>query len=224
MPRKTFRRRPRAKKQARWRKRARMTTVVRSVGPIAPRTISKHKYVTELAAVSPGGGLPYQYQWNLNSTFDPDRSGTGHQPYLRDTYATLYNRYRVFACDYRVTFAAPTGIATTCGVFVSNNTTTYTNSALLNELPGSRFKMVQGAANVGVISGRCNLPKLMGMTSTDYKSSDNTEALVGASPGVFAILNVLLADGAGSTFQGATVRVELTYHTEWFDQIELGQS
>ena len=40
-------------------------------------------------------GIAKQYM-RMNSLFDPDQTGTGHQPYYFDQFAALYNRYTVF--------------------------------------------------------------------------------------------------------------------------------
>ncbi len=40
---------------------------------------------------------PYStYTWRGNSVFDPDSSGGGHQPRYFDTYASVYNKYKVY--------------------------------------------------------------------------------------------------------------------------------
>lgn len=40
----------------------------------------------------------------LNSIFDPDLSGVGHQPYGRDHFAGIYKYYRVLSCDVELRF------------------------------------------------------------------------------------------------------------------------
>jgi len=40
--------------------------------------------------------------WNINSVFDPDQSGVGHQPRYFDQLALLYNRYRVLSATFDV--------------------------------------------------------------------------------------------------------------------------
>lgn len=46
-------------------------------------------------------GNPWQI-FRTNSIYDPDFSGTGHQPLFRDMYASQYDYYCVLACDYEV--------------------------------------------------------------------------------------------------------------------------
>lgn len=48
-----------------------------------------------LITLDAGVGLIAQHQFRMNSAFDPDYTGTGHQPMLYDQYAALYNRYCV---------------------------------------------------------------------------------------------------------------------------------
>lgn len=49
------------------------------------------------------GGTGFFYKWNLNNTFDPNRTGTGHQPSGRDTMALIYSQYAVHKCAFQFT-------------------------------------------------------------------------------------------------------------------------
>ena len=40
----------------------------------------------------------------MNSLFDPDFTGTGHQPYYFDQFATIYQRYTVIGSKLTATF------------------------------------------------------------------------------------------------------------------------
>ena len=44
----------------------------------------------------------------MNSLFDPNRTGTGHQPYGFDQLSTFYNRYYVTGSKMTVTFSCQT--------------------------------------------------------------------------------------------------------------------
>ena len=42
------------------------------------------------------------YTWRTNSIYDPDYTGTGHQPLMRDLWASQYDYYTVLACHYKI--------------------------------------------------------------------------------------------------------------------------
>lgn len=42
------------------------------------------------------------YQYRMNSIYDCDLTGTGHQPYGRDQYSQFYNKYRVISSKITV--------------------------------------------------------------------------------------------------------------------------
>ena len=41
--------------------------------------------------------------WRSNSIFDPDVTNSGHQPLMRDLWASMYDYYAVIQCDYEIT-------------------------------------------------------------------------------------------------------------------------
>lgn len=51
--------------------------------------------------IAQNGSSIYQ-AFRVDSIFDPDATGTGHQPILRDLWASQYDFYTVLACDYRI--------------------------------------------------------------------------------------------------------------------------
>lgn len=56
----------------------------------------KMKYSTTINLDAATGSVN-SWMFRANSIFDPDYSGTGHQPSLHDTYATLYRHYEVLS-------------------------------------------------------------------------------------------------------------------------------
>ena len=40
--------------------------------------------------------------WKMNSIFKPDETGTGHQPFPRDLWASMYDSYAVLSCEYDI--------------------------------------------------------------------------------------------------------------------------
>lgn len=49
-------------------------------------------------------GNPARQVFRTNSIFDPDFTGTGHQPHCRDLWASMYDYYTVLACDIELHF------------------------------------------------------------------------------------------------------------------------
>jgi len=60
----------------------------------APVAYVKMKYSTTISLDAATGSVN-SYIFRANSIFDPDYSGTGHQPSLHDLYQGLYNHYEV---------------------------------------------------------------------------------------------------------------------------------
>ena len=212
-----FRRRNFAKKKSR-------TTVriPRGVGPVAPRTIVRMKYAGQQLIST--GVVPAHYIFNLNSLYDPDRSGTGHQPYGFDTYTTLYNRYRVFAMSYRIELVSPGSTAQQLIVGATNHAASLTNAELASESPGFRTKWAQGGVKSALITGKVYLPKLAGQTSAQYKAGEKYAATISGSPSELMCLHVVLKDAGVAGITACNLSVVLMYHAEWFDPVELSQS
>jgi len=42
--------------------------------------------------------------FKMNSIFDPDYTGGGHQPAFHDRWALLYKHYRVLRCSFHITY------------------------------------------------------------------------------------------------------------------------
>ncbi|WP_218254000.1 hypothetical protein, partial [Candidatus Magnetobacterium casense] len=116
-------------RRKRFARRPKRTTVNvnRALAPIAQRYITKMKY----SDVISGGALFGDVHMNLNSLFDPNRSGIGHQPYGFDQLATLYNRYRVISCGYRITCATPTAGNTVLTAMPGNTVVTASTASEL---------------------------------------------------------------------------------------------
>lgn len=200
------------------RKGRKTVNVNRALQPIPQRYICKMKYSETFSAplLAPYVAL------NLNSIFDPNRTGGGHQPYSHDTMQTLYNRYRVISCSYVV--RGYSGVdAIRFGVLPANEVVTPLTMSELVENPRCRFKHAFPNGQQGVVRGKTYIPSLVGRTKAQYMADDRYQAQMGASPNELAVLNVF-----GQNFLDGNVQifytVELTYTVEFFDVKNLAQS
>jgi len=215
---------PRGGKNKMWKRKprvrgARTTLVNKSIQPIAAKYIAKHKYATTFTLQLSNN---YSYQFNLNSTYDPDRSGGGHQPYGRDQLATLYNRYRVFGVSYAISFLSPDSSAKVA-VNASNQSITPANVSAVIEQPQTKWAIQYPGGAQKVIKGYVNLPKLTGLTKTQYMSDDRYQASINDNPLESLLLNIF---GAAINDNGTDIycAIAMTFHTEWFDRVPLAQS
>jgi len=184
--------------------------------------ITKLKYVESYQQVL-SAATSNTYSWNLNSIYDPNESGTGHQPYAHDTLQTMFNRYRVFACKWRITiFPISTPSNFQIVVTPSNDNTTPSDTDQVSERPRAVTKLVNYiGGQPTVFRGKISLPRLLGQTSKQYKDNENTQALFGTNPGERAYLNIHALSSSALTYRA---QVTLTYFVECFDPIMLGQS
>lgn len=191
---------------------------LRSLNPISQRYICKMKYAETVSTDANG-----RFTFNLNSIFDPNRTGVGHQPYAHDTFATMYNRYRVISCSYRV--IAPKSDATIqLAIQPANEVLTPTTAAEMKENPRSRYVTQSQGGQVIPVAGKVYIPSLTGRTKAQYMADDRYQAVFGASPDEAAILNIIATGGSDLPLAGNPLHVVLEYTVECFDVKHLAQS
>lgn len=211
----------------RFRRKGRKTVNVnRALQPIPQRYICKMKYC-DVFTVSTSGLSPVgSYTFNLNSIFDPNRTGVGHQPYSHDTFATLYNRYRVIKASYAIYGASSnTGYAVNIAALPANEVHTVNTVSEARENPRCRWITQGFGAPQKALKGIVHIPSLVGRTKTQYMADDRYQAQFGASPAELAILNIyggLIADAAVTN--DIVCNIEITYTVECFDVKNLAQS
>lgn len=223
-----MKRRFRSKKMAR--KGRKTVNVNRALQPFAQRYISKMKYSEQLTQVGPGLGGLTQFTMNLNSIFDPNRTGLGHQPYGHDSLAAIYNRYRVIKCNYVIS-ALSTGGTTgdaysIIAALPANEVATILGGvAEVQENPRCRYITQAPNAALKVLKGTVDIASLVGRTKGQYLSDDRYQATYGSSPNELAILNIFtgLLNGAAETVT-TKLNIVLEFTVESFDVKNLVQS
>jgi len=215
---------PRYTKPKRFRRRrgGATTNVNRSLQPIPDRYICKMKYAETVQTSASG-----QYQYRLNSLFDPNFSGGGHQAYGFDNLALLYNRYRVIATGWRIQQPqAYNGVSITTAAMPSNDVgiITFTDFGTMAENPRTKYVTNNPGGPLVTLSGKSYLPRLMGRTKPQYMADDNYQANVLSNPAETALLYI--STFATSTGQGAAanLNVILEFTVEWFDLKHIAQS
>lgn len=165
---------------------------------------------------------------NLNSIFDPDRTGSGHQPYGFDQLAALYNRYRVLSVSWRILFA-PTSNQAAVAVIVPVNgllNTAVSSASTFNtacEIPFARTYAIPNAGSVVTAVSGIKLNELNGCTLVEYLGDDRFESAVTSSPSEVMTLYIAVYNPTTVTVS-SEVSVQLTYEVDFHDPISLGGS
>lgn len=215
-------RRKRAVKRRAPRRKAGLTNVNRSLQPFANRYICKMKYATTIATNALGS-----YILNLNSLFDPDRTGIGHQPYGFDNLAAMYSRYRVIACGWRI--QNPTGAVgnplTTACIPSNDVSIAWSDTGIMLENPRTRYITQNPGAPIMSLRGKQYLPTLVGRTKAQYMADDSYQSAVTGSPTELMILYLQTFNAlSGLTIGGIGLQVVLEYTVEFFDSKHVIQS
>lgn len=157
----------------------------------------------------------YTQVFNLNSVFDPDRSGVGHQPYGFDQLTPIYNRYRVIACSYSINaYNGSTPIR--FGVLPSNEIPPVGDMNELCENPRSRWTIQLPNGSTQMVNGSVSIPSLVGRTKSQYMADDRFQAQVSTSPQELALL-CIFAQSLANVNVDCNVIITLNYTVEFFD-------
>lgn len=204
----------------------RMTKVVSTSSPIPDAYFTKLKYYEEIG-VTTSAALG-SYLFRLNSTYDPNLTGTGHQPYGRDQLATLYSEYKVYGCHYRIeAYNASGNYIIDVATVLKPNTALTTTLSTAAEKPYTQFRSLHFSPNTAskaVMRGYANPAKLMGMSRSRYSNEAQTGAAIGADPTEGAYLHLYWQNVSGIAGLPVQFKVYLTYYTKFFDRKPLGGS
>lgn len=169
---------------------------------------------------SGSGGSASRY-FSLNSIYDPDASGGGHQPLMRDLWASQYDYYAVLSTSYHIE-AYNCGYDsigwTTVGtnqqkvsgciatLMPTTNTLDITNAASGLPFPACEMKNTQsqGLWPEGIIEWDGTLTPGDFIVDAKDSDNDNTWTAVGSNPTVQRYLGVVFNSCNSGAFGGAT--------------------
>lgn len=198
--------------------------VISKSSPIPDRFFTKLNY-TELITLSYTGTLK-TYQYKLNDIYDPNYTGTGHQPMGHDTFAILYGKYRVYGAKYSISF--------------SNTNVTYQGEAIVQLRPNSVLSatfedamedtykqyriLASEGGNISTVRGYGSVPKIYGVSKKEMQIGDTFSANIGSSPAVGIYLNIYVQNQDVATALTVVARVNITYFVEFYERKILGSS
>lgn len=196
--------------------------VPNGAAPVARKHVVKLKY-TEVIDWSVPTLTTQSQQFRLNSVFDPNVTGVGHQPYGFDQLAALFAHYRVFKTSWHVAFA-PSNDRLHIAVAPVNGSNSFTSVESLGEFPAAVSKVMAYAGGPPcTFRGSTWLPRLTGATSVQYRTDDRYSAAVTTNPVEAMYHNIVVYNPSGGTVD-TSMTVTFMYHVEFYDPVILGPS
>lgn len=196
-----------------------------NLGAGFPKMVKQmHNYVESFYLQSATGANNY-YAFSCNGMYDPNITGTGHQPYYFDQMTALYDHYCVIGSQIEVTYVLADDNQASIHVSLSvddNNTQTSANPLVIAEMPDSVYDMVgtqTGEQRKLVMNWSAK--KYFGKNPLANTELQGTSAANPAEQSYFYI-NIKTADAAATSALYFTVKI--SYIAIWKELKEVAAS
>lgn len=206
------------------RRNAPTTTIVRSPG-FTDTLYCKLKYATEVHFADGLSASTY-YSFRGNSLYDPDYTGTGHQPMYFDQYSAIYNRYRVMGAKIEINAINASGSSATYFVLQSGTDTIISANIteLLEQSRAKISKVLPISQRVPIkIKSYVSTRKACGLNKKQIFDEDFS-ALTTSSPNQIWYFNMLATSINNTSPLDFYFMATITYYVQFFDRKTQAQS
>lgn len=180
-------------------------------------------------ATGAGGTYATEQVMRLNSLYDPDFTGAGHQPRYFDQMAAMYRKYIVYGALIELTFTDPSadGIEVAALIQPSAESLSMTGKSVgyFNEMPQAVVRPLNNTGNqLTKIRQYLPLHILDGISKVRLMNDPNYSATTTDNPALSPWLRFSVGSYSGTS--GVTVRAQLkiTYYCKLYDRILVAQS
>lgn len=185
---------------------------------------------TDVLSVGAVGVFGTEKIFRLNSLYDPDYSGTGHQPYGFDQLAGLYRKYMVNAIKISIVFDDPDQDSLVVAVQLqpssSSQTLTGSDADAVKERPMAVTRCINNTGSQIVrVNQYMTMSKIEGISPLQWKTQmDQYGALATANPTLTPYIRLAVGNVRSSGSGTIVARTTLTFYTKWWDRIGQAQS
>lgn len=201
-----------ARRRRRLWKSTRGTSLGRSLG--FPRMLKfKHKYTENFTLTS--STTTAHYHFCANGMYDPNITGTGHQPMYFDQLSEIYNHYHVIGsqCKFTVVPVGTTAQVPYRVITWINDDTTNPGTNALEEQKGAQTRLCQGGLNPDKLFFKQNwsAKRYFG----NVMANDSLKGTTSTNPSEISVFHIALRPLDEVTSVSVYVRVEITYIAIW---------
>lgn len=199
------------------------TSLVRQPNLPVPVQLTINQRYSDVLVITNTTGVYNYYVYRMNSTFDPDFSGAGHQPLGRDQLAALYTDYRVNEFIWDLTATCAAAAQSVVAAHPTNASGNPGSTQLQSETAWGKQSMTAFEATPVKFRGRLPLHQFRGQSRQTYLGDNNNSSDCGSNPanGAYFILG---SQSTTATTNTTHWTVDLTYNVTYFSPIALGQS
>lgn len=170
--------------------------------------------------IDPADGVPADYRYDLNSLFDPDESGIGHQPTNYDQLMAIFEEYCVYAVKYKVQISNATAgsVRPIHGVTISDRSESILDTRRLIENGVCDWNVAGDPASgqsVSTFTGYVDLWRLHGFKSKSAYLNDSAYwGTEGGRPSERAFLYCFAAPAVAGNVAVQLLDVEITFYAQ----------
>ncbi len=163
------------------------------------------------------GGVPAHWLFRATSCFDPDYSGVGHQPYGFDTYASIYNHYKVDKSTITVNIGG-NAANQVIGCSIVDDPAVSLDVDTIRETKGTRFMTCPDLTWGRSIQQTYN-------SNSVSRSGANLTANTGTNPPENTFFDVWQTGMTGTADPaGVVLIISISYFVSFWELKDLGQS
>jgi len=180
-----------------------LSMIVEPWMPLFPPRVTKWlRYASGHQGLSSSSGVVSTQVFSANGAFDPDVTGTGHQPMGFDQMMAFYNHYCVTHARLHVRFASASGSYGTACIRVDAGSTPITDIERIMEFGGNVTVGLESIGNFGAnkeLNMSISIAKLQGVSEMALTADPTLRGDVTANPTEQTYFHVQLWNAAGVT-------------------------
>lgn len=181
-----------------------------------------HKY-NEFVLLTSTAGIKQNYLYSCNGMFDPNITGTGHQPMYFDQFSALYDHYTVIGSriTVRLTPTAAGEDGFRVALFLNDDTTVTPDiSGIIEQSSGSHKLIPPGSNNTYVLTKNWSAKKTFGGS---ILGNDDLQGNATSNPVEQTYFSISLG-GTSAVDVVCTVDVTIEYTVIWDELKDLASS
>ena len=161
---------------------------------------------------------PARHHFRGTSVYDPDYTGTGHQPYGFDQYSRLYNHYIVDKAIITIRNASM-GVNCVVGISLVPTASSEFNNNTCRERKGTTFMTLPNEGSMKALTSTYNRKSIF----TTAQDGDLT-ANVGANPQENYFFDCWCATNGATDPPAVALSVDITYFVTFSEPVQLDGS